>query len=116
MATSGLQCFYRRLALPLWIPVEPVDGSSQFGQSRTFGVVAQLARKRPYALVLCGWKAARDGVCDLSETGDPRRVVTKGRTKEQAEREAIETRRLIARELAHSPPADSGDRKPPPGP
>ena len=53
---------------------------------------------------------------DASETGDPRRVVTKGRTKEQAERDAIETRRLIARDLADSPPANSDDRKPPPGP
>jgi hypothetical protein len=53
---------------------------------------------------------------DASETGDPRRVVTKGRTKEQAERDAIETRRLIARELADSPPANSDERKPSPGP
>ena len=55
-------------------------------------------------------------IATYSETVDPRRVVTKGQTKEQAERDAIETRRLIARELADSPPADSGDRKPPPGP
>jgi hypothetical protein len=48
-------------------------------------------------------------------TGDPRRMVTKGRTKEQAERDAIATRRAIARELADSPPVASGD-KPLPGP
>ena len=45
--------------------------------------------------------------------GDP---VTKGRTKEQAERDPVETRRLIARELVDSPPPNSEDRKPPPGP
>jgi hypothetical protein len=46
---------------------------------------------------------------------DPRRMVTKGRTKEQAEQDASATQRLIARELANSPSADSHDR-PPPGP
>lgn len=48
-------------------------------------------------------------------TSDPRRMVTKGRTKEQAEQDASATQRLIARELANSPSADSLDR-PPPGP
>jgi hypothetical protein len=48
-------------------------------------------------------------------TSDSRRVVTKGRTKEQAEQDASATRRLIARDLGNSPSADSHDR-PPPGP
>ena len=48
-------------------------------------------------------------------TGNPRRMLTKGRTKEQAEQDASATRRLIASELANSPSADSHDR-PPPGP
>jgi hypothetical protein len=46
--------------------------------------------------------------------GDPRRMVTQSRTKEQAERDAIATSSLIARELANSPPADS-ENKPPSG-
>jgi hypothetical protein len=46
-------------------------------------------------------------------TSDPRRMVTKGRTKEQAEQDASATRRLIARDLANSPSADSHDRPPP---
>jgi hypothetical protein len=46
--------------------------------------------------------------------GDPRRMVTQGRTKEQAERDAIATSSLIERELANSPPADS-ENKPPSG-
>jgi hypothetical protein len=48
-------------------------------------------------------------------TSDPRRMVIKGRTKEQAEQDASATQRLIARELGDSPSADSHDR-PPPGP
>jgi len=39
-------------------------------------------------------------------TGDAHRTVTRGRTKEQAERDAIATQRLIARELADAPPAN----------
>ena len=46
---------------------------------------------------------------------DPRRMVTPARTREQAERDSTATRRLIARELANSPPGDS-ENKPPPGP
>jgi hypothetical protein len=48
-------------------------------------------------------------------TSDPRRMITKGRTKEQAEQDASATRRLIERDLANSPSTDSRD-KPPPGP
>src|SRR5262249_61329492 len=41
-------------------------------------------------------------------TSDPRlRTPTQARSTEQAERDAIATRRLIARELADSPQADS---------
>jgi len=64
-------------------------------------------------------ESVADGTAKTShttETNDPRRVATKGRTKAQAERDATETRRLIARELAVSRPANSDDRKPPPGP
>jgi hypothetical protein len=48
-------------------------------------------------------------------TSDPRRMITKGRTKEQAEQDASATRRLIERDLANPPSTDSRD-KPPPGP
>ena len=48
-------------------------------------------------------------------TSDSRRMLTKGRTKEQAEQDASATQRLIARELANSPAADS-QGKPLPGP
>lgn len=44
---------------------------------------------------------------------DTGRTVIRDRAKEQAERDAIATRRLIARELADLPPADSDDRLPP---
>jgi|SRR5689334_13972236 len=53
------------------------------------------------------------GTASTTETNDPRRAAAKSRTREQAERDAIETRRLIARELAASPPGNSNDRKPP---
>ena len=46
-------------------------------------------------------------------TNDTRRQVTQARTKEQAERDAIATQRLIAREFAESPPADSAVAPPP---
>lgn len=46
-------------------------------------------------------------------TNDTRHTVMRDRTKEQAERDAIATRRLVARELADFPPADSGERPPP---
>jgi len=46
---------------------------------------------------------------------DARRIVTQGRTKKQAERDAMATSSLIARELGSSPPAGS-ENKPPPGP
>jgi len=46
-------------------------------------------------------------------SNETRRTVTRDRTNEQAERDAIATRRLIARELADFPPVDSDDRPPP---
>jgi hypothetical protein len=46
-------------------------------------------------------------------TGDAHRVVTQGRSKDQAERDAIATQRLIAREFADSPSSDSNDRPSP---
>jgi len=61
--------------------------------------------------------ASRDGgtaeTTEARATDNTRRTVTQGRTKEQAERDAIATQRLIAREFADSPSADS-DQAPPP--
>jgi len=57
-----------------------------------------------------------DGTATLTSApaaGDHRRMVTQGRTKEQAKRDAIATSSLIARELANSPPADSENKSPP---
>ena len=50
---------------------------------------------------------------DAGGAGDPRRVITKGRTKEQADRDAIATQRAIARELGNSLSTDSGDKAQP---
>ena len=56
---------------------------------------------------------AKTRTANARATNEPRRTVTRDQTKEQAERDAIATRRLIARELADFPPANSDDRSPP---
>jgi hypothetical protein len=48
-----------------------------------------------------------------SATNETRRTGMRDQTKEQAQRDAIATQRLIARELADFPPAHSDDRSPP---
>lgn len=51
-------------------------------------------------------KGGTSKTTNTGATGDAHRTVTRGRTKEQAERDAIATQRLIARELADAPPAN----------
>jgi hypothetical protein len=51
---------------------------------------------------------------DARAIDDARHIVTQGRTKKQAERDAMATSSLIARELGSSPPAGSENK--PPGP
>ena len=56
---------------------------------------------------------AKSRTTKASATNETRRSDARDQTKEQAQRDAIATQRLIARELADFPPADSDDRSPP---
>jgi double zinc ribbon protein len=75
-------------------------------------VKAQVAPQAKAAESLNGETAK---TTNAGAASDPRRSITKGRTKEQAEQDASATRRLIERDLANSPSTDSR-AKPPPGP
>jgi hypothetical protein len=75
-------------------------------------VEAQVAPQAKAAESLNGETAK---TTNAGAASDPRRMITKGRTKEQAEQDASATRRLIERDLANPPSTDSRD-KPPPGP